>query len=347
VADALKRFPSHPRLLALRADALSRGAFGRRGAGATDWQPQLVEARQLFRQAIGLDHDNALAYYGLGIVYTALENEAPDEGIVCLDTATIYEARPAIFQALARLYLRKGQLPEALRSMHGAVAFGALADRPLDALMMENLELLSDLQGGTPTATGLGFKSGSAYDGLLRDGKPHGKGKWIRPNGSYYEGLFVDGLPSGQGKLASERGVVYEGEFAAGVARGNGRISFPAGSRMVSYEGGVDYGFPSGAGVLVTTSGRLQAAFREGEAHGSGTFTPARKPEPISGTWRFGLFDWPALDSTAFTGGIDADGRRNGVGWCRAPGSTARVHACQYKDGKPVEPDTPADEDED
>jgi hypothetical protein len=347
VVEALKRFPRHSRLLALRADALSRGAFGRRGIGATDWQPQMEEARQLFRQAIGADPDNGLAYFGLGFVYTALENAAPDEGIVCLDTATIYEPRPAVFLALARLYLRKQQLPEALRSMRSAVAFGAAADRPLDALIMENLELLSDLQASTPTATGLSFKSGSVYEGPLRDGKPDGKGKWIRPNGSYYEGVFVDGLPSGQGKLASERGVVYEGEFAAGVARGSGRITFPAGSRMVSYEGGVDYGFPNGAGELVTKNGRLQAAFREGDAHGSGTFTPSGKPESISGTWYFGLYDWPALDSTAFTGGIDANGRRNGAGWCRAPGATAQVEACQFRDGKPVELGTPTDEDED
>jgi hypothetical protein len=329
VVQALKRSPSHPRLLALRADALSRGAFGRRGTGAADWQPQMEEARALFRQAIAADQANALAYLGLGFVYTALENVAPDEGIVCLDTATIYEPRPEVFQALARLYLRKKQLPEALQSMRSAVAFGfssgAAADRPLDALMMENLELLSDLRGGTQGATGLSFESGATYEGPLRNGRPDGRGKWLRPNGSYYEGSFVDGLPSGQGKLASERGVVYEGEFASGVARGQGRISFPAGSRMVSYEGGVDYGFPSGAGVLVTKNGRLQAAFREGDAHGSGTFTPARKPEPISGTWYFGQFDWPALDKTVFTGGIDADGRRKGIGWCRAPGAGARV----------------------
>jgi hypothetical protein len=91
VVEALKRSPSHPRLLALRADALSRGAFGRRGTGAADWQPQMEEARALFRQAIAADQANALAYHGLGFVYTALENEAPDEGIV-----SIYEPRPEV-----------------------------------------------------------------------------------------------------------------------------------------------------------------------------------------------------------------------------------------------------------
>lgn len=347
LAEALKRFPSHPRLLALRAEALRLGAFGRRDTGGADWQPQMEEARQLFRQAIGLDHDNAYAYYGLGYVYTALENEAPDEGIVCLDTAAIYVPRPEVFQALARLYLRKKQLPEALKSMRSAVAFDAAADRPLDALMMENLELLADLRGGAPSATGLSFESGSSYEGPLRNGKPDGKGKWLRPNGSYYEGNFVDGLPSGHGKLASERGVIYEGEFAAGVAHGSGRVSFPSGSKMISYEGGVDYGFPSGAGVLATRNGRLQTSFREGQPHGAGTFTPANKPGAISGTWYYGLFDWPALDKTAFTGGIDADGRRNGIGWCRAPGAAAQVEVCQFKDGKPVELGTPTDEEED
>jgi hypothetical protein len=345
LAEALKRHPNHPRLLALHADALSRGAFARRGVGGTGWQAQMEEARTLFRLAIGADPANALAYHGLGFVYTALENEAPDEGIVCLDTATIYEPTPYNFEALARLYLRKQQMPEALKSMRSAVAFGATKDRPLDALMMETLELRLDMAEGTPNGAGLSFRSGASYEGALRNGKADGKGKWTRPNGSYYEGNFADGLPSGQGKLVSERGVAYEGEFAAGIARGTGHISFPAGSKMVSYDGVVDYGIPAGAGVLVTKRGRMQAVFREGYPHGNATFTPARKPEPISGTWYFGQFDWPVLDKTVFTGSVDAEGRRNGIGWCRASAAMSRVEMCQYKDGKPVELGTPDEED--
>jgi hypothetical protein len=188
----------------------------------------------------------------------------------------------------------------------------------------------------------LRYKSGDAYEGALADGKPHGKGKWSRLDGSYYEGDFVHGLPSGHGKLVSERGVAYEGEFLAGRAHGKGHISFPADSKMVSYEGGVDDALPAGAGVLVTKEGRLESTFRQGEALGDGTFTPAGGSAPLRGKWLYGDYQWPAAGNIVFTGGIDADGRRHGQGWCHAAASP-KIERCRYKDDRRV--DLNADED--
>lgn len=225
--------------------------------------------------------------------------------------------------------------------MRAALAFGAAKDRPLDALLMENLSMVWDLTidpvHRSATATGLAIKTGSTYEGPLRDGRPDGKGKWLRPNGSWYEGDFVAGLPSGRGKLVSERGVAYEGEFAQGFAHGKGRITFPASSKLVSYEGAVEQATPAGAGVLVSKDGRLEALFAEGEAHGRGTFTPSGGKLPVSGNWLFGAFDWPEAEGVLFTGGVNAKGQRHGRGWCRAQGAASPIAPCLYVNDKQMD----------
>jgi hypothetical protein len=333
----LARHPNDARLLTARADAFSLVASARRGTGVDGWELPLQEARDLYRRAIAANPSYPLPYHGLGQLNLILPaSEPPQEGIACLDTAVIYDSSPANFRALATLYLRDKQLPLAVKSMRSAVAFGTRADRPLDALLFENLELLNDLaRTATPTGGQLRFKSGAIYEGGLAGDKPHGKGKWSRPNGSWFEGDFVNGLPSGCGKLVSERGVSYEGDFSAGMAQGQGHIGFPAGSKLVSYEGSVAQARFSGRGVLVTKDGRLEGIFLNGKPNGEGIFAPSRNPAPIRGVWRLGNFVWPEAEGTQYTGDIGDDGRRSGSGWCRVA-SSGMVDLCRYKEGKQI-----------
>jgi hypothetical protein len=341
----LKRYPNDAGLLATRGEGLRMAALAMHDTGTPGWEAPLREARDLYRRAIKADPANALAYYGLGYAYTLLPDSEPvQEGIAGLDSLVIYEPTAGSFRALAHFYLRNKQLLEAVRTMRSAVAFGEAGDHPLDALLMENLELVADMEtDATPDGKGLRYTSGAVYEGAVAGGKPDGKGKWLRPNGSYYEGDFAHGLPAGHGKLVSERGVAYEGGFAAGMARGTGRISFPAASKLVSYEGGVDDAVPAGAGVLVTKDGRLDATFEQGRAHGDGTFTPAHGTAPIRGKWLYGAYQWPAVDNLAFSGGIDPEGRRHGMGWCRTVASS-RIDPCRYKDDRRISVDTHDDD---
>ena len=339
----LKRYPNDAGLLATRAEGLGMAAVAMRDTGMPGWETPLKEARDLARRAITADPSNALAYHALGQVYQLMPDiGAVQEGIAGLDSLVIYEPRPSSFRALAHLYLRNKQLLEAVKSIRSAVAFDAAGNNPLDALLMENLELVADMaSGATPDGKGLRYTSGALYEGPVTAGKPDGKGKWLRPDGSYYEGDFVQGLPSGHGKLVSERDVAYEGAFAAGMARGTGRIRFPAGGRIVSYEGGVEDAVPSGPGVLVTKEGRLEATFVQGEAQGDGVFVPAHAA-PMRGTWRYGAYQWPVADKLAFFGGIDGEGRRHGMGWCRTDASP-RIDLCRYKADRKVALDTEDD----
>lgn len=339
----LKRYPNDANLLAARAEGLDMAAAAMHDTGVPGWEAPLKEARDLARRAITADPSNPLAYFTLGHVYKLAPDIGPvQEGIAGLDTLVIYEPAPGSLRALAHLYLRNKQLPEAVKSIRSAVAFDAAGKNPLDALLMENLELVADMaSSATPDGKGLRYASGAVYEGPVTSGKPDGKGKWLRPEGSYYEGDFVQGQPSGHGKLVSERGVAYEGAFAAGMARGTGRISFPAGGKMVSYEGGVEDAVPSGPGVLVTKEGRLEATFVQGEAHGDGVFVPAHAA-PMRGTWHYGAYQWPVADKLVFVGGIDGEGRRHGLGWCRADASP-RIDLCRYKEDRKVALDTEGD----
>jgi hypothetical protein len=341
----LQRFPDDARLLALRAEGLRSAAFAMHDTGAPGWEPTLQEAHTLYRRAIQADPNASLAYFGLGYLYTLLpESEPVQEGIAGLDTGVIYEPRPEGFRALARLYLRDKQLRNALKSMRSAVAFDTRGRDPSAALLMENLELIVDMNSdAAPDAKGLRYKSGAVYEGTLADGKPHGKGKWSRPNGSYYEGDFVQGMPSGHGKLVSERGGVYEGDFVAGMTHGMGHLTYPDTGKWMSYEGGVKNGLPEGAGVLVTKDGRLETTFLQGQADGNGTFTPAHGGAPIQGKWIAGGYQWPAADNVVFTGGIDANGRRDGYGWCR-DGTSAKIENCRYKDDRKIALDADVDD---
>ena len=333
IQGLLRRYPNDAWALTLEAEELRLTAFAMHDAGEPGWEALLQESLKLYRRAIRADSTHSLAFFGLGEAYTLRPDIGPvEEGIAGLDTAVLYEPTPGRFRALAGLYLRAGRLKDALKSMRRAVAFDVMHDQPFDILLMENLELRADMESNaTPDGNGLRYKSGAVYEGPLADGKPHGKGKWLRPTGTSYEGEFVQGMPSGHGKLVSERRVAYEGEFQAGTAHGSGRISFPMDGMVISYEGNVENGMPNGKGVLVTRNGRLEASFVQGVVQGDGTFVPAHNTAPISGKWLYGNYEWPAADDVVFVGGIDADGRREGSGWCRTKG-TSGIRPCRYKE---------------
>jgi hypothetical protein len=93
----------------------------------------------------------------------------------------------------------------------------------------------------------------------------------------------------------------------------------------------------------VTKDGRLESTFRQGEAHGDGILTPARSGEPINGKWIHDGYQWPVADNIVFTGGIDANGRRHGKGWCQTAASQ-KIESCRYKAGSKIALD--ADDDD-
>jgi len=65
---------------------------------------------------------------------------------------------------------------------------------------------------------------GGLYSGALKDGVPHGQGRWTHPNGLNYVGEFTNGSVTGYGTLAMPNGDRYVGYLVKGVPNGQGKL---------------------------------------------------------------------------------------------------------------------------
>ena len=77
------------------------------------------------------------------------------------------------------------------------------------------------------------YTNGNIYEGELKDGKFHGRGKFTWPTGQVYEGEYKDGKRDGIGKYTLTDGTVYRGNFSNGKMNGIGKIT----SQLVDSEG--------------------------------------------------------------------------------------------------------------
>lgn len=97
-----------------------------------------------------------------------------------------------------------------------------------------------------------------SYEGEMKDGRPHGRGRldrrdgevsdgeWVAgvlhgdgmhldASGNRYRGPFADGRPHGSGRQEMADGSIYEGAFAHGLRHGEGRLRLPGGTVYASY----------------------------------------------------------------------------------------------------------------
>lgn len=105
-----------------------------------------------------------------------------------------------------------------------------------------------DCENGRGTGQGILLiladgKETARYEGALVNGKPQGRGVFIKANGDSYQGDFDKGKFDGKGILISETGARYEGDFKNGTMHGRGVITMPDGTR---YEGKFLNGMPAG-----------------------------------------------------------------------------------------------------
>jgi hypothetical protein len=115
---------------------------------------------------------------------------------------------------------------------------------------------------------------GGRYYGSLRDGRPHGRGRFEWDNGSRYEGTFENGVYQGRGRFVAGDGRRYEGEFANGLFDGRGRFEGPGGE---IYEGDFEKGEFTGFGTLSRPDGsRYRGGFLKGRMHGEGRYSDGK-----------------------------------------------------------------------
>lgn len=96
------------------------------------------------------------------------------------------------------------------------------------------------------------YDSGTIYEGEVKNGKPHGKGKYTSTKGWVYEGEFANGAITGHGVIKFASGGTYDGEFVDQKRNGHGIEKFPDGS---IYDGEWKDDKRNGHGKYVLTDG--------------------------------------------------------------------------------------------
>lgn len=149
--------------------------------------------------------------------------------------------------------------------------------------------------------------NGVLYKGILKDGKPHGKGKVLFLDGDreFYEGMWKKGKRHGYGKIKNVNGCFYDGQWRMDMRHGHGRDwhgdwvyegqfqedqrhghgkytswSKDAGGRVVEsvvYEGEYKHHNRDGYGKYIIKFGscvdEYEGDFKQGNLHGKGKYT--------------------------------------------------------------------------
>ena len=112
-----------------------------------------------------------------------------------------------------------------------------------------------------------------SYDGEWKNGRMHGKGKYLFRDGKTYEGYFAKGKLDGDGTAYYPGGQKYVGEWKNSRYEGTGETFMLGGSK---YVGEFQFGRRHGHGTLTYPSGLTYVgAFMDGKPHGRGVMTSA------------------------------------------------------------------------
>lgn len=125
------------------------------------------------------------------------------------------------------------------------------------------------------------------YEGGVKDGKPHGRGKTFYKEGKVqYDGDWVHGRLTGQCRVYNKHDMlVFEGECRKERPHGQGTMYFTDGTK---YSGSWDNGAADGEGTLFYANGNphYDGSWRQGKFHGSGKmFFPEGKLTYYDGQW--------------------------------------------------------------
>ena len=144
---------------------------------------------------------------------------------------------------------------------------------------------------------------GSMYDGLWKDGKPHGFGKRSYANGAVYKGEYCNGQEHGQGCYRHPtNGSQYIGAFHRGQRRGKCKHIDRHGTKKSGtwvsnrrlgrrgdgprYDGLWADGMPHGFGTCRFRDGEVyEGEFLDGARNGQGCWTAANGAIQTSGFW--------------------------------------------------------------
>lgn len=164
--------------------------------------------------------------------------------------------RSKLIEALAAI--GKGVSIDHLRSLHEQ----SLATVPqsgnfqLQTTLQEIYSLMNNENNRPEFKEGLQHtmrsKDGAVYEGFIKAGKKHGKGRLTFPNGDEYVGDWMQGERHGKGTYIWKSGARYEGDYANNQRHGEGSFRFADGKVYTGkWKDGLRWGF----GKLVWENG--------------------------------------------------------------------------------------------
>ncbi|SVA98642.1 uncharacterized protein METZ01_LOCUS151496 [marine metagenome] len=93
------------------------------------------------------------------------------------------------------------------------------------------------------------WPDGTKYEGMILDGKFHGRGIYTYPNGDVYVGEFRFGKMQGEGQFSFTNGDKYVGSVSENAMHGKGKMTFVKGGHYMGYFSKNQF---HGEGVLAT-----------------------------------------------------------------------------------------------
>jgi hypothetical protein len=118
-------------------------------------------------------------------------------------------------------------------------------------------------------------------------------GELTRPSGLKFVAEFRNGKPNGQGTVFLPNGDKYVGEFKDGTQDGKGEMTWTTPDGKVNYVGYWREGEMHGSGTWTSASGKYVGQFLKGKRHGQGTEYRADGTLLRKGTWQNGDFARP------------------------------------------------------
>ncbi|MDO5623677.1 MAG: C13 family peptidase [Pseudomonadota bacterium] len=171
----------------------------------------------------------------------------------------------------------------------------------------------------------LDLPDGGRYQGTLRAGKLHGRGRIDWGQQRVYEGEFAHGFMHGQGRL-SYPDFTYEGAFQRGDMHGRGTLKREDG---MQYVGEFAHGLMHGQGRLRADDGHVyEGQFADDQPHGEGRLTDSRG-NVMEGRFKRGEADghmrlrWPSLGEQ-YEGEVSASTPHGNGAWTRADKAVVR-----------------------
>lgn len=128
------------------------------------------------------------------------------------------------------------------------------------------------------------YKDGSKYQGQLRDGKRHGKGRWEAKSGAY-EGEWQTDMQHGVGHQTWADGRSYQGQFLEGKFHGQGSMEWKTPQGVMKFDGQYVRDVKHGVGKFYWPDGRVyDGEWQNGKRWGKAAYIN-HKGERKLGLW--------------------------------------------------------------